>query len=312
MLVDPPALLAVLRLPPGTTLDLEPAALYANAPEHVTLCPPGGERLEVLVRRAADGEAAANNAAVHEALSAAGFAHMPRLLGVVGDATVEEWVEGWTALNLEIPFAVVATGVEVLAELHALPVREGLRREAGTDGLLPAEEFPLHRLGFAQHEREPARAPLADARAALIAGPFGFVHGNATAQLVLFAPGRTLVRVFAAAGFGHQLFDVAAYLATAGLTGDERRDMARRYARLRGLDLFATIDLADLATLWWGLHEQLGLPRRMLEALGDDAATEQLKVAAGRIERAVREPAGASPVAAAIRAALWPGVESDR
>lgn len=306
MLVDPTTLFAALRLPPETTFDVEPVALHANAPEHITLCPPGGERLEVLVRRPSDGEAAANNAAVHDALATAGFAHMPRLLAIAGDATVEEWVEGWTALNLEIPFDALATAVDVLAELHALPVREGLRWEAGPEGVLPPEEFPLYRLGFAQAEREPAREPFAEARTALLAGPFGFVHGHPDARNVLFAPGRTLVRDFATAGFGHQLLDVAAFLATAGLPADQRRDLAGRYARLRGLDAFATIDLADLATLWWGLHEQLGLPRRMLEALGDDVATDQLKLSAGRIERAIHEPAGSSPVAAAIRTALWP------
>jgi hypothetical protein len=49
----------------------------------------------------------------------------------------------------------------------------------------------------------------------------------------------------------------------------------------------------------------LELPRRLITSLGDDFVTDGLKLASTRIERGIRHPAGDSPVAAAIRSALW-------
>lgn len=306
MLAERETVLAALRLPAGTEVEEEPLSPQVGAPERVTLTAPGGERTEVLLRRDPDDERAWNHVAVAEALTSAGFPHMPRLLGIAGPVAIEEWVDGWTPLNLEIPFDALATGVEVLAQLHGLEVREGLRWGATAEELLPEEDFPLFRLGFASEERDAARPALDAMRKELLAGPFGFVHGLSDARQVLFAPGRTLLTDFGRAGFGHQLFDVAALLATAGLNASQRRELAGEYARKRGLDVFATIDRLDLATIYWGLHEQLLLPRRSIETLGDDVASEALRLCAARIERAIRDSAGSSAVAAEIRAALWP------
>jgi hypothetical protein len=122
---------------------------------------------------------------------------------------------------------------------------------------------------------------------------------------VLFATGRVVFTGLGHAGFGSRLLDVAAFLATCGADASGRRALAERYARARGLDAQPAADAIDAATTWWGLHELLQLPRRQIEALGDDAATEALKLSAARIDRALREPAGSSPAAAALRAALW-------
>jgi hypothetical protein len=62
----------------------------------------------------------------------------------------------------------------------------------------------------------------------------------------------------------------------------------------------------DLAGILWGVNELLTLPRQSIALLGDDAALAALNIAATRIERGLREPAGAHPAAAKIRAALWP------
>jgi|GEM_PF-1457334 len=306
MPVDEQLVIQALRLPAGTAATSERLGEHPYAPVRLTLCPPGQSELVVLVRRDPDDERAANHLAVMEALTNRGFPFAPRLLAIAGDAAVEEWEDGLTALNVKMETHDLAAAVDAIAALHALDVREGLRWEQQPAGLLPAEEFPLYRLGFAAHEREPAREPLTQAREQLLAGPFGFTHGHATAGNVLFtANGPRLVN-FADAGYGHQLFDVAAFLATCGADAGLRRELAERYARTRRLDVSATVDLVDLATIWWGLHDLLPLPRRLVEMLGDDAAIEALKLSANRIEAALREPAGDSPIAAAIRAALWP------
>lgn len=306
MSVDAQAVVAALRLPPGTAVEFEPLGERLAAPVRIALCPPGEHERLVLLRRDPDPERAANHLAVLEALTNLGFPNTPRLLGIAGDAAIEEYDDGLTALNVDVPPDSLAAAVDALAALHTLELREGLRWELSPASLLGEEEFPLHRLGFAAPEREPARAALLEAREALLAGPFGFVHGHATAAHVLFTKQGPRLVEFAAAGFGQQLFDAAAFLATCGASADQRRDLAGRYARARRLDTFATIDAIDLAVIWWGLHEQLALPRRLVETLGDDAEIEALKLAATRIDRAMREPAGSSSIAAAIRAALWP------
>jgi hypothetical protein len=76
-------------------------------------------------------------------------------------------------------------------------------------------------------------------------------------------------------------------------------------ARAR-FDQDETADAVDLAGILWGISELLVLPRRSIELLGDDVASDALNTAAARIERGVREPAGTQPMAAAVRAALWP------
>ncbi|GIW17906.1 MAG: hypothetical protein KatS3mg064_1063 [Tepidiforma sp.] len=300
MLADPADIARALGLPPGSEPACEPLGDAPGAPERWS----GGGRA-VIVRRPVTAEAAQNHAAVFEALANAGFAAMPRLLGFSGIATIEEEVPGLTALQVEPPPGAAEAAVAALAALHALPLREGLDWEKGPAGVLPECPPPLYRLGFAAAEREAAAPHFAAAREALLAGPFGFAHRAATAANVLLAPGRAWLVNFAAAGFGPQLFDLAAFLLTSGLGAPARRALAGAYARLRELDPAAAADLADLAGLAWGTDELLWLPRRQVEALGDDAALAALNLAAVRIERGMREPAGDSPIAAAIRAALW-------
>jgi hypothetical protein len=300
MLADPADIARALGLPPGAELAREPLGDAAGAPERWS----GGGRA-VIVRQPVTAEAAQNHAAVFEALAGAGFPFIPRLLGFSGLATIEEEVPGLTALQVAPPPGAAAAAIAALAALHALPLREGLDWEKSPAELLPECPPPLHRLGFAAPEREAAAPHFAAAREALLGTPFGFAHRAATAANVLLAPGKAWLVHFAAAGFGPQLFDVAAFLLTSGLDAPARRVLAMEYARLRGLDPAATADLIDLAGIAWGVDELLWLPRRQVEALGDDAALAALNLAAVRIERGMREPAGEAPAAAAIRRALW-------
>jgi hypothetical protein len=306
MLVDPGELLAALRLPPETRVDFEPLGDAVAVPERVALCSPGEAERVVLLRRALDPEASANHLAVMELLTNQRFPHAPRLLAILGDVGVEEWVEGATALALVPPPGAAESAIAAVAALHALPVREGLNWGMDPGDLLSTEELPLHRLGFASEEREAARQPLADARTALLRTPFGFAHGDASAAHVLLARDSATLVNFEQAGYGSQFMDVAAFLLTSGLDAPARRALAAQYARLRDLELFATIDGIDLAGILWGIHQQLSLPRRLIEALGDDAASEAIQTAAARIDRGMRSPAGDHTAARAIRAALWP------
>jgi hypothetical protein len=260
-----------------------------------------------VVRRPYDDTAAMNHAAVSEALANAGYRHMPRLLGFAGDATVEEDVAGATALQLVPPPGAAEAAMTALADLHALPVREGLDWGRSPADLFPEEDAPLHRLGFASDEREAARGPLAEARKLLLASPFGFAHRDATAANVLLGPGRAWLVNLHRAGYGPQLFDVAAFLLTSGLEAAGRRVLAMNYAAARGLQPEEAADLVDVLGILWGVEELLGLPRRIIESLGDDGSTAALRLGASRIEAGIRAAAGDSPVAAAIRAALWPG-----
>ncbi|MCK9520294.1 MAG: aminoglycoside phosphotransferase family protein [Dehalococcoidia bacterium] len=306
MPVDPQEIVAALRLPPETTVELEPLGERFGAPVRATLHAEGSAAMVVLARRDPDGERAANHLAVMEALTNRGFPFAPKLLGVAGDAAIEEWEDGLTALNVQIDGDGLASAIDALAALHAQELREGLRWGATPGDLYPEEEIPLHRLGFAAHERGPAQEALAKARKRLLEGPFGFVHGDATAANILFTREGPRLVDFSAAGWGHQLFDVAVFLATCGAEAEVRRELAGRYARVRKLDPFATINGIELATLWWGLQEQLALPRKLVETLGDDGAIEALKLASSRVDRALRERVGNAAEAAAVRAALWP------
>jgi hypothetical protein len=306
MLAEVEPLLAALRLPPGTRVDFEPLGEAAGAPERISLCPPEGPERVVLLRRALDPEASANHLAVMETLTNHGFAHAPRLLAILGDVAVEEWVEGATALSLVPPPGAAEAAIAALAALHELPIREGLDWGMSPGDLLTGEEVPLHRLGFASEEREAARQPLADAREAMLKTPFGFAHGSASAAHVLLTRDRATLVNFEHAGYGSQLMDVSAFLLTSGLDAPARRALAGHYARLRRFDLFPTVDGIDLAGILWGIEHQLALPRRLIEALGDDPASEAIHTASARIDRGMRIPAGDHPAAAAIRAALWP------
>ena len=306
MLVEPAQLLAALRLPAAATIDFEPLDGSPWAAERVSIgLPDGGQRI-VLLRRGAEFEAALNHLAVMEALARAGFTAAPKLLAVVGEVAVEEWVAGVSALALAPPPGAAEAAIEALAALHQLPVREGLRWEQRPQDLLPDGDLPLHRLGFAAQERDPAREHLAAARLEVIASPFGFAHGNAAAQNVLLGRGHAWLVDFGSAGFGPQLYDVASFLLTSGLEAPARRALAMHYARLCAFDPNQTADEVDTAGILWGIDELLRLPRRLIEMLGDDGASEALHTASARIDRGLRAPAGSSPAAAGIRAALWP------
>jgi thiamine kinase-like enzyme len=261
----------------------------------------------VLIRTYGDGEAVANHLAVMEALANTGFANAPRLLGVAGEAAIEEAFDGVTALAVEVGEAALGGAVTALARLHSLALKEGLHWGQPPEALLPGIELPLHRLGFAAPEREAALSPLAALRRALAETPFGFVHAEAVAANVLFTAGRVLLVDFAAAGSGSQLADVAAFLLTAGAGPSLRQALAAAYARQRGLDVSETVELIDAAGLLWGLDYLLELPRRLIEAYGDEASVEAITTMASRIERGIRDPAGMHPAAVALRAALWQG-----
>ncbi|MEO9255348.1 MAG: hypothetical protein ABI305_07415 [Tepidiformaceae bacterium] len=306
MLVDPGTLIAALRMPAETQVDFEPLGEAAAVPERVALGTPGGPERVVLLRRALDPEASANHLAVMEALTNRSFPHAPRLLAIVGDVGVEEWIEGVTALALVPPTGAAEAAITALAALHGLPVREGLNWGMQPADLLASDELPLHRLGFAYEERDAARGPLEAAREALLHTPFGFTHGDPSAAHVLLAKDVATLVNFEQAGYASQFMDIAAFLLTSGLDAPARRALAAQYARLRNLDLFATIDGIDVAGVLWGIAQQLTLPRRLIEALGDDPASEAIHTAGARIDRGIRSPSGDHPSAAAIRAALWP------
>ena len=306
MLVEPGRLIGAIRLAPGTTADYEPLSDAPFAPERVALRPPGEPARLVLLRSFIDPEAACNHLAVMEALTNARFPFAPRLLAIIDDVAVEDWTEGATALAIVPPPGACEAAMGALAALHALPIREGLNWGASPADLLPDGAMPLHRLGFAVHEREPAAGPLAAGRTAVLASPFGFTHGAATAAHVLLARDRAVLVNFERAGYGSHYMDVAAFLLTSGLEAPARRALAAHYARQRGSDPFRAIDGIDLAGVLWGLDHLLHFPRRLIEALGDDGASEALRTAAARVERGIRAPAGDHPAATAIRAALWP------
>jgi hypothetical protein len=305
MLVDPATILRMLALPAETRFEVEPLGDIPGSPERWRVSTSDGVR-SVIIRRPIDPEESANHAAVMEALAAKGFAHMPQLLGFAGDATVEVEPEGVTALQVVPPAGSAEAAVQALAALHGLLLREGLDWDLQPGELIPDEELPLHRLGFAAGERDPARAPLAEARAAVVASAFGFAHRNAAAANILLAPNRAWLTDFGQAGHGAQVYDVAAFLLTSGIEAAGRRALAAAYARARGWDAGPTVDLVDVAGILWGIGELLTLPRKLIETLGDDGATAHLKLSVSRIEKGIRQPAGDSANAAAIRAALWP------
>lgn len=305
MLADPALVLGILRLPPDTPFEIEPLGDLPGSPERWHIAAPGG-RQAVIVRCPLDPEEGANHAAMMEALGNARFPHMPALLGFAGKATVESEPEGVTALQLVPPPGAAEAAIEALAALHALPIREGLDWGCAPGDLYPPEEVPLHRLGFTADERERAREPLQRAREALWASPFGLAHRDATAGNILLASGQAWLTDFGKAGYGPQLFDVAAFLLTSGIEAAGRRALAAAYARARGQEAAATVDLVDVLGILWGIEELLELPRKLIETLGDDAATAHLKLSASRVEKGMRQAAGSSPIGSAIREALWP------
>jgi hypothetical protein len=301
--VSAESVLAALGLPAGTPLAWEPFGEAPGSPVRVFI--EGAQPMELVVREAADAEARENHVAVSERLREAGYRWAPELLAIAGEATVERAVPGAAALQFVPPPGSAEAAMKALAALHALPLKEGLDWGRGPADLLPPGEFPLHRLGFSAAEREPARGPLLEAHDYLLASPFGFAHRNATAANVLLAPGQAWLCDFSAAGYGPQLWDVAAFLLTSGLEGPARRALAAAYAAQRDVSPDTAAELVDLLGILWGMHWLLELPRRFITNLGDDAVTDGLQLCAARIEKGMRQPAGDSPVARAIRRALW-------
>lgn len=294
-------LAAVLGVAPEAIVEAE--GVVPGVTLRVRIAEGDGSR-EVLVRGSAS-EAAQNHAAVLEALEVAAFGFAPRLTALSRGVLAETFADGLTALSFVPPATALESAVDAIATMHGLGLREGLRWERDGADLVPGSDLALHRLGFAAHEREPALAAIAEARAALGAGPIGFVHGELHAGHVVFARNGPVLVEFGAGGQGQQLCDVAAFLATAGLEPTLRRELAERYAKRRGRPA-EMADAIDLATLPWGLEWLMDLPRRQVMALGDEAATERLSVLAARIHDALRRPASEDRLAAAIRGALWP------
>ena len=137
MLVEPGRLAAALRLPTETTVDYELLSDAPFAPERAALRLPGEPARLVLLRSSADSESAHNHLAVMEALTNARFTFAPRLLAIIDEVAVEEWVEGTTALAIVPPPGACEAAMDALAALHALPIREGLSWGASPADLLP-------------------------------------------------------------------------------------------------------------------------------------------------------------------------------
>ncbi|MGI8424993.1 MAG: aminoglycoside phosphotransferase family protein, partial [Chloroflexota bacterium] len=276
MLVDRDRLLAALRLPRTTVVDAEPLTGIAGSPERISIT--GIEHpFAVIARRSPDLERASNNIAVLEALNARAIACTPRLLAIVDGAAIETAIDGLTALAVVPSPGACEAAIDGLAALHGAGVREGLHWGCAAADLFPPGELPLHRLGFAAPEREAAHAPFAALREELLTTPFGFTHGRATADNVLLGPRSATFVDFEAAGFGPQLFDVAAFLLTAGLSAEYRHILAHRYGGLCGFPPTETAARIDLLALRWGIEELLLLPRRLILSLGDEASTDALR-----------------------------------
>ena len=306
MLVEPAELLRLLGLPEGSRVEIEPLSAAPGGSERVAIVTADGGEQVVFVRSDTNALRANNNLIVLDSLTREGFPYSVKLLAMIDDIAIESWPEGASALQLRAPDGAILAAMRALAVFHACKIYDGFSWGAPPLSLLPPEDLQLHRLGFSSGEREAAREALAQGRLFLAATLFGFCHRQATAQNVFLGMDSATLTNFELAGFGPQLFDVAAFLATCGADAAARREFATAYAEARGLPAQETADAADLATIFWGINELIGLPRRMIEALGDDPLTESLNVSASRIDRALREAAGNHPLAVAIRTALWP------
>lgn len=305
MLIDEQTLRTVMRLTDAATVEVEELSGPSRAERVFVRGPEGGEQ-SYIVREDADAERAINHAAVVEALTNAGFATMPRVVALSGAASIEEEFPGLPLLSLRADMALMEAAIDAIATLHGLDVHEGLDFEREPGELLLGPEPQLHRLGFASPEREPALEAFRSAHAALLKTPFGFAHRNLTAaNLLVGKQGIALVN-FGHAGYGPQLFDVAALLSTAGLAAEERSRLARRYAQRISDDPDTIADVTDLASVAWGVRFLLELPRRQIEVMGDEAGMERILLEATRIHAALREAAGGHPLSQQIRAALWP------
>ncbi len=304
MIIEAPELLALLHLPPETPVDAEPISMYPSLAERVTIGA-GESRRAVVVRSNMDPEMAENHAAITDLLTSAMSGPVPRVYAVQATVTVEEDVPGVSSLALQLPPAALDMAIDTIAALHQLPVREGLRQGEAPDSVIESN-LPLYRLGFTSGEREAAAPHLAKAKELLLEyAPFGFVHGECTADRVLVGNDLAWLVDFSNGGFGCQLFDVAAFLVTSGEPPESRERLAARYARARRLPENVG-GLVELAELLWGLPWLLGLSRRLVLAYEDETVSSALALIASRIDRATRGGWGGHPVASEIRRALWP------
>ena len=300
--LDPDRIRQALALAEDAEVRFEPLGLAPTRPVLIRVAHDAGRAL--LVRPYPSADEAAANLQVLTALAAVGFPHAPRAVAALEGYAVEAFEEGLTPLQFTPAPAQWEAAIDALASLHEQGERAGRRWEQQPETLLP-RTLPLFRLGFARAERELAEPALEEAARVLAATPFGFVHGRLFADAVTFGPGGPTFHDFAQAGYGAQLFDLASLLATAGLPAAERARLAERYGQRRSLP--AAAELADLATVVWGLRELIELPRRQVEVFGDDVATEELVRMARNVERALRESAVEHPLARRIRDALWGG-----
>lgn len=304
MIIETAELLALLHVPADTPVDVEQLSMYPSLAERVTIGA-GDDRKAVVVRSNMDPELAQNHAAITDVMTSVFSGPVPRVYALQERVTVEEDVPGVTTLALQLPPAAVMMAVDTIARLHTLPVREGLRQGQPPESVIQGD-LQLFRLGFTSTEREAAAPHLQKARELLLEhSPFGFVHGECTADRVLIGADLAWLVDFSNGGHGCQLYDLAAFLVTSGEPAEGREQLAMRYTALRKLPEHVA-GLVELAELLWGLEWQLGLSRRLVLAYEDETVSAALALMAARIDRAMRDGWGAHPVAAEIRRALWP------
>ncbi|MDZ7729147.1 MAG: hypothetical protein U5Q44_13655 [Dehalococcoidia bacterium] len=147
------------------------------------------------------------------------------------------------------------SAVDLLASMHALEIREGRNHGRDAEELVPGEETPLHRLGFAAHEREQADPGLRTAKAAILEGPMGFAHGELTAANALAnrSAAVALRRDSGRRGTDRRSWTWPALLCTAGLDAGQRRTLAEQYARKIAREPSTFADLVDVAGLPVGI-----------------------------------------------------------
>lgn len=306
MALDPDFVIAALRLPEGTDVDVTPGTSTGSRTDLVTVRRPGGDQRRLVARSYAGADGAANDAYVLDALARLHFVHAPAVVGFAAGTVFEEAPTGAPAISVAVGEADARHVALALASLHGSSLREGVRWELEAADLLPAGELPLFRLGFTSDERSAAREPVAALIADLRTAAVGPVHGSAFASNVFLGPSTATLVDFGLAGKGIQVFDVAAFALTSGLDATARGDFARAYAAARGAPIEGAADWLDAAGLLWGLEYLMDIPRREIELLGDDPALEWVRLMARRVSQGIQEDGGAHPAATSLRRALFP------
>lgn len=303
---DVEELAEALQLQQDAIVSVAPMTAVTSHCRLVTVRDPAGQQRELVIRRFADPASLATHASVLRWLSDAGFGHSTKPVALLQNAACEEAAQGVSAVSIAIGAKQADAVAGAAAGLHTLQTAPHSVWSQDHGDLVGAGELPLFRLGFGAEQREAALEPTLSLQRAIGPEWLGPVHGQATAANVVLCPDGPRFLDFSLAGRGVQLFDLAAFLVSAGLTADDRRRAACTYAGLRSLEREATADLIDAAALLWGLNHLISLPRNEVQLLGDDESLGWLRLMAERVSRAIREPAGGHPAAAALRAALWP------